>query len=132
MLRKLNRQWRRCLARGRVPGREGFTPVEILMVLLILSVGIIPVAMIQHRARREVTESDKYTEGIIVAQTQLERIKGMGFGAAAPDSGDVGNVRWVAQINNVAFGLDRVVVTATWQNEGAQESLTVTDLMSMR
>jgi prepilin-type N-terminal cleavage/methylation domain-containing protein len=132
MLQKLNTARRRLMTRGPALGRGGFTLVEIMMVLLILALGIIPVAIIQHQARREVTESDRYTEGIIVAQTQLERIKGMGFGNAVPDSGNVGNVDWVARVNNVSFGLDRVVVTATWQNDGVEESLTVTDLMSLR
>ena len=115
-----------------MPGREGFTLVEIMMVLVILSVGILPVAVIQHRARKEVSESNRYTEGIVIASSQLERIKGMGFGNAAADSGAAGNVNWVARINNVAFGLDRITVTASWQNDNVVESLTVTDLVSMR
>lgn len=132
MLNKLSQAWRRFLGCGPTVGREGFSLVEILMVLMILSVGILPIAVIQHRARKEVNESDRYTEGITIASAQLERIKGMGFGNAAADSGAVGNVNWVAQINNVAFGLDRIVVTASWQNDNVVESLTVTDLMSMR
>ncbi len=132
MLNKLNRAWRRFLSRGSVAGREGFTLVEILMVMMILSIGVLPIAVIQHRARKEVSEADRYTEGIVIASSQLERIKGMGFGNAAADSGAVGHVNWTAQINNVTFGLDRIVVTASWQNENVIESLTVTDLVSMR
>jgi prepilin-type N-terminal cleavage/methylation domain-containing protein len=132
MLNKLQRAWLRFRGRGAAVPREGFTLVEIMMVLLILSVGILPVAAIQHQARKEVSEADRYTEGITIASTQLERIKGMGFGVATPDSGAAGQVNWVAQINNVSFGLDRIVVTASWQNGNAIESLTLTDLMSMR
>jgi len=132
MLNKLNLAWKKFLSRGPVLGRDGFTLVEILMVLMILSVGILPVAVIQHRARQEVSEADRYTNGIVIASTQLERIKGMGFGVAAADSGAIGPVNWTAQITNVSFGLDRIVVTSSWQNGGAVESLTVTDLISMR
>lgn len=132
MLKKMNQAWRRFLSRGPRAGREGFTLVEILMVLMILSIGILPVAVIQSRARKEVSEADRYTEAINIASAQLERIKGMGFGVAAPDSGASGNVNWNAQITNVAFGLDRIIVTASWQNEGTVESMTVTDLVSMR
>ncbi len=132
MLKKLNQTWRRFLSRGSVPGREGFTLVEILMVLMILSIGVLPIAVIQHRARKEVSESDRYTQGIVIASSQLERIKGMGFGNAVADAGNAGEVAWVAQVNNVAFGLDEIVVTATWQNDGVVETLTVTDLVSMR
>lgn len=132
MLKSFYGSWRKFLARGPVVGRAGFSLVEILMVLMILSVGILPIAVIQHRARKEVNESDRYTEGMVIASTQLERIKGMGFGNAAPDSGAVGNVRWFADVTNVAFGLDRVQVTASWQNDNIVETLTVTDLVSMR
>ncbi len=132
MLKQLNQRWRRFLSQGSVPGREGFTLVEILMVLVILSVGVLPIAVIQSRARKEVSEADRYTEGIVIASTQLERIKGMGFGVAAADSGDVGHVNWTAQVNNVSFGLDQIVVTTSWQNDGVTETLTVTDLVSMR
>ncbi len=132
MLNKLNRAWRRFMTQGPSLGREGFTLIEILVVLMILSVGILPIAVIQHRARQEVSEADRYTEGITIASAQLERIKGMGFGAAVPDSGAAGHVNWVANVNNVSFGLDRIVVTASWQNGSVMETLTVTDLVSMR
>jgi prepilin-type N-terminal cleavage/methylation domain-containing protein len=134
MMNKLNRMivnWRR---RGPKvsPNREGFSLVEIMMVLMILSVGIIPLAVIQHRARRDVEASDVYTQSLNVAQSQLERIKGMGFGNAVADSGAVGNIQWVARVNNVSFGLDQVTVTSTWQGGGGLQTLTVADLVSMR
>lgn len=132
VLSRIDKAWRRFRGRGPTVGRDGFSLVEIVMVLLILSVGILPIAVVQHRARKEVNESDRYTEGITIASAQLERIKGLGFGNAAADSGYTGNVKWVAQINNVAFGLDRVTVTASWQNGSTVQSLVVTDLMSMR
>ncbi len=115
-----------------VPGREGFTLVEILMTLMILTVGILPLAIIQHRARHEVSESDRYSQGITVAQAQLERIKGLGFGNAVADTGQVGNVGWTAAVTNVSFGLDRIDVAVSWQNGSSVQTLTVSDLVSMR
>ena len=78
MMRGLARRFRRFLARGRIglPGREGFSLVEILMVLIILSIGILPVVIVQHRSRREISESDRYSQAITLAQAQMERIKG--------------------------------------------------------
>ncbi len=132
MLNRMNHAWRKFRSRGPVAGREGFTLVEILMVLMILSIGVLPIAVIQHKARKEVVEADRYTQGIAIASSQLERIKGMGFGNTPADSGAVGHVAWNAQISNVAFGLDRIVVTTSWQNDGVVETLSVTDLVSMR
>lgn len=134
MMRRLAKEARRFLGCGRgvLPGREGFSLVEILMVLMILTVGIIPLAVIQHRARKDVSESDIYTVSMNVAQSQLERMKGLGFGVAVPDSGQAGNIRWVARVTNVSFGLDRIEVTTTWAGEGGDQTLTVADLVSMR
>ncbi len=112
--------------------RDGFTLVEILMVLFILSVGILPLAVIQHHARREVTDADHYTEAMLVAQDQLERIKGQGFGVAVSDSGVAGNITWVCNVTNQSFGLDRLELTASWQVRGDTRSMTVADVVSMR
>lgn len=133
MLRRIYRIFhRRRSVRRAVPGRGGFTLVEIMMVLLILSVGVLPIAIIQHRARREVGEADRHTQAIAVAQMQIERLKAMGFGNIPNENGVVGVVAWNAQVTNVAFGLDRIDVVATWQNGGVAEALTVSDLVSMR
>lgn len=129
MMRRMNQTTRNLLSHA---GNDGFTLVEIMMVLMILTVGVLPIAVIQHQARQEVSEADRYTQGLEVAQLHLERIKGMGFGNAAADSGAAGNIQWNAQVNNVAFGLDRVIVTASWRNDGQQEQITLADLVSSR
>lgn len=128
MLTTIQRRLRRVLRSN----RDGFSLVEILVVLMIISVGILPIAVVQHRAQREVTKSDHYTEAITVAQSQLERLKGQGFGIAAPDSGLDGRISWSAQIVNVTFGLDRIQVTASWENHDGGQSVTIADLVSMR
>jgi len=128
MLTRLHRALRRAMQSN----REGFSLVEILMVLMIISVGIIPIAVIQHRARREVTESNHYAQAVTVAQTQIERIKGRGFGNAASDSGQNGRIAWAAQVTNVSFGLDRIEVTASWENADGVQSVQIADLVSMR
>lgn len=134
MLRTLNKRIRRFLGRGQLPGpnREGFSLIEILMVLMILTVGVLPIAIIQHQARGEVSESDRYTQGIELAQFHMERAKGMGFGNAVPDSGALGQVQWSLTVTNVAFGMNRLEVTTRWQNDGVEESLTLANLVSMR
>lgn len=129
MLRKL---WQLSRLPAAKVARDGFSLVEILMVLMILTVGVLPIALIQHRARQEVTEADHHTQAIAVAQSQLERIKALGFGNIVGENGQVGPVTWVAQVNNVGFGLDRVTVTTTWRNKADIETMTISSLVSMR
>lgn len=111
---------------------DGFTLVEIMMVLVILTVGILPLAVIQHRARNEVMNSDLRTRGITVAQDQLERMKGMGFGNAVTDTGVVDGVSYMSTVTNVSFGLDRLEVTVSWLDGADHNSLTLADMISMR
>ena len=134
MMRKMNRKFRNLLATGRLPGfgREGFTLVEIMMVLMILTLGVLPIAVIQHRSSRAVVEADRHTQGIQVAKMHLERIKGLGFGNAVDQAGQEGNITWAAVITNVAFGLDRIEVTTTWTTDRGPQTLTLADLISTR
>jgi len=134
MMSKLNRKIRNMMATGRLRafGREGFTLIEIMMVLMILTLGVLPIAVIQHRARDQVSEADRATQAMEVGQMHLERISGMGFGNLVAGNGKVGQITWNATVTNVSFGMDRVEVTVSWNNDGFQESITMADLVSMR
>jgi prepilin-type N-terminal cleavage/methylation domain-containing protein len=112
--------------------RDGFSLVEMMVVLVILVIGILPLAIIQSQARHDVSRSDRFTQAITVAQRQLELMKGAGFGNAAPDSGQTGQIQWSSSVQNVAFGLDRIAVTVTWQDGLRNRTLQVADLVSMR
>ena len=115
-----------------MPDRDGFTLVEILVVLAILTIGILPLAMVQTQARHEVSKSDRFTQAITLAQSQLEQMKGAGFGNAVPDSGQVGAIQWRTAVQNVSFGLDRLEVTVNWFDGARDQTLLVSDLVSTR
>lgn len=123
---------RRRRAAHAAPGRDGFSLVEIMIVMVVLAIGVIPIAVVQSHARREVVKADRHTEAIALAQAQIERLKGLGFGNIADEQGVEGTFAWQATVQNVSFGLDRVDVTVTWDTAAAAESLTISNLVSMR
>ena len=59
-------------------------------------------------------------------------MKGLGFGNAATDTGEVGGVKYMTSVTNVSFGLDRLEVTVSWQDGAQESSLTLADFISMR
>lgn len=114
------------------PDRGGFTLVEIMVVMVVLVIGILPLAMVQNRARQDVRQSDRFTQAITLAQEQLEQMKGEGFGNAAADSGTVGQVGWESRVSLVAFGLERIEVEVSWQDVQGNRSLVLADMVSVR
>lgn len=112
--------------------RRGFTLVEVLVVLVIIAIGIMPLALVQTRARQEVTESDRYTRAVTLAQRQLEWTKGMGFNAAVSDSGYVGDLAWRTRVEDVDIGLRRVAVVVTFTQGAQADTLRMASLLSLR
>lgn len=122
---------RRLLARSRRRD-DGFTLVEVLVVMVILAIGILPLALVQSRARAEVQEADNYTRAVTIAQRELEWVKGQGFAAAAPDSGLESGVAWRTQVTDVDVGLRRIDVSVVFNQGALPDTLRMTSLLSMR
>jgi prepilin-type N-terminal cleavage/methylation domain-containing protein len=112
--------------------KDGFTLPEVLVVMVILAVGVLPLTLIQTRARAEVNETDRYTQAVTLAQQQLEWAKGQGFGNAVADSGRTGQVSWRTNVQQVAFGLERIEVRVIFQQGSRPDTLRVASLVSMR
>jgi prepilin-type N-terminal cleavage/methylation domain-containing protein len=111
----------------------GFSLVELMVVLVILTIGLLPLALVQTRAQQDVFESGQFSEALHVAQMQMEEVKSQGFNNAASDSGMVDNVySWRTNVNNIGTGLNRVTVQVSWNEKGQIRNVQVVDLMSFR
>ena len=112
---------------------KGFSLIELMVVLVILTIGLLPLALVQTRASEDVTESGQFSEAVRVAELQMESAKALGFGNVATDSGTVdGFYTWDRQVTNVSLGLDQIVVDVQWNEKGDPRNITVRDMISFR
>lgn len=112
--------------------RAGFSLVEVLVVMVILSIGILPLALVQARARAEVQEADNYTRAVTIAQRQMEMVKGLGYAAAVSDTGMTDGVTWRTTVTDPDMGLRQIDVEVIFNQGGEPDTLAMTSLLSMR
>jgi prepilin-type N-terminal cleavage/methylation domain-containing protein len=113
-------------------GRDGFTLVEVLVVLVIISIGVLPLALVQTRAKQDVTESATFSRAATLAQDRLEWAKGMGFANAEADSGLDGSLFWRTDVEDIDLGLRRVRVSVVFNRGSEVDTVQVASLLSMR
>ena len=118
-------------------GERGFSLVELMVVMVILTIGLLPLAFIQTRAQQNVSDSGRFTEALALAQLQMETAKSLGSGNVAADSGAVDNYTWRRDVVNLVPGpfparLDRVSVSVFWNEHSRQRNLEIVNMMSAR
>jgi len=112
---------------------SGFTLVELMVVLVILTIGLLPLALVQTRAQQDVFESGQFSDAVQVAQLQMESAKSLGFGNMPADSGMIDTVYdWNRQVTNVSLGLDQITLTVDWMEKGEPKNIVIRDMISMR
>lgn len=111
---------------------QGFSLVELMVVLVVLAIGLLPLAFVQTRAQQEVVDSGRQSEAVALAQLQMETAKSQGFGVAVDANGAVGNYTWTQTVTNVSFGLDQITVTVNWSERGQPRSVSMINRVSMR
>jgi prepilin-type N-terminal cleavage/methylation domain-containing protein len=110
----------------------GFSLVELMVALVILTIGLLPLAFVQTRAQQDVFDSGRHTEALAIAQLQMEETKSLGFGAAQPDTGQVDSYTWIRDVQNISNGLDQITVTVNWNERGDPRTVRLINRISFR
>jgi Tfp pilus assembly protein PilV len=108
------------------------TLIELMIVLVIIAIGILPIAAVQTNSGRDVVATGQHTRALAIAQGQMEVARAAGFTAVQPDSGQVDGFNWKTEVATVSPGLVRVDVTVAWTEQGAPQSLQLNSLLSRR
>ena len=113
----------------------GVTLIELMIVLVLVSIGILALSGIQTHSTTDVYTTGRRTAAISVAQTQMETKRSMGYAAAVSDTGSTGIYNWTSVVDTVGpaiNGLNRITVTVNWTVDGVSDSVQLVNLLSDR
>ncbi|BCR07009.1 hypothetical protein DESUT3_40780 [Desulfuromonas versatilis] len=114
----------------------GFTLVELLISLVIFSIGILAVGSMQLTSMKGNTQAVMMTEGLAVAEDKMEELLTLAYDGPELDVGDheetVDNntINWsVTEDTSRTYSLKDILLSVTWSEKGQQKSV---ELRSLR
>ena len=112
---------------------HGFTLIEVMIALSIMSVGVLSIGLAQLSALKLSTMSSRLSQGMYLAEEQMEIFRSMPWGATfttavvdqpdptnpiLPVNGDAAsyNRSWTIVPNQAPHNLTEITITVTWTN----------------
>lgn len=111
---------------------QGITLIELMVVLVLVSIGVLTLCAVQTRSFTDVHRSGRYTEALEIAEMRMETARAGGFTLATSDSGTVNGINWSCIVSNDAADLRRATVTVSWTDGEVPRSLQLVSLLSQR
>ncbi|MBN2255859.1 MAG: prepilin-type N-terminal cleavage/methylation domain-containing protein [Deltaproteobacteria bacterium] len=122
---------RTCMTVDKEKGRrnKGFTLIEVMIALFILSVGLLAVATMQISAIRGNRMGNDITQATFLAEDTLEQLKNSSNIAAVANGNDVVGIYNRNWTLTAASGVARTVtVTVSWSIMGTNHAVTLTTI----
>ncbi len=112
---------------------SGFTLIEVMIALAIMSIGVLSLGVAQLTALRMSSTSSRLSQAMYLAEEQMEIFRSMPWGATftalvvdqpdpgnpiLPVAGDASayNRSWTIQPNQPPHNLSEITITVTWVN----------------
>ena len=112
---------------------SGFTLIEVMIALAIMSIGVLSLGVAQLTAMRMSSTSSHLSQAMYLAEEQMEIFRSMPWGATftalvvdqpdpgnpiVPVAGDASayNRSWTIQPNQPPHNLSEITITVTWVN----------------
>jgi type IV pilus assembly protein PilV len=130
--------------KGRPNGEGGFTLLEVIIAISVLTIGLLAVASMQIAAIRGNDNASHITEATTLAQDRLEKLLAMTYTDAqildgnpavgtpttytvATPPGFTGyNLSYSVDVNNPVLNAKLISVTISWQYKGAPKQTVLT------
>jgi type IV pilus assembly protein PilV len=118
-------------------GEKGFTLLEVIVAISILTFGLLAVASMQMTAIRGNYNASNITEATTVAQDRLENLMGLLYSDPLldpdnylsdpnPPSPSGYTITYVVSDNNPITNTRLIAVTVQWQDKGVQKQTVLT------
>lgn len=116
----------------RKPGRgdSGFSLIEIMVALVVLSIGILALSAIQTQSSTNVYSTGRAAGALALAQERLEISRSAGYAGAVSDSGQSGPYAWTTRVDSVALELHQINVAVNWNESSGPRALQLQTLVS--
>ena len=116
---------------------KGLTLLEVLVAMVVLSLGLLALAKMQITAVQVNAASGRLTQGTAIAQDKVEQLMALPYtDAKLDDQTPVGEVttytetrpaqgytiEWKVDQDALAVGVKTINVTVTWSNRGRQKT----------
>jgi type IV pilus assembly protein PilV len=124
-------------SKSQVSIEDGFTLIEIMITLVILSIGLTSLAGLQVSAIKGNTFSKRMTAAVSIANEKLEQMKDTDYANILSESStqitrsNVSFTRQVTVTNNSPLANTKTVnVTVTWSDGSNSHSVPITTIIS--
>jgi type IV pilus assembly protein PilV len=125
------------MSKSQLSIEDGFTLIEIMITLVILSVGLTALAGLQVSAIKGNTFSKRMTAAVSIANQKLEQLKDTDYANILSESSTQitqSNMRFTRQVtvtNNSPLANTKTVnVTVTWSDGSNSHSVPITTIIS--
>jgi type IV pilus assembly protein PilV len=127
--------------KSQVSIEDGFTLIEIMITLVILSIGLVALAGLQVSAIKGNTFSKRMTTAVSIANQKLEQLKDTAYAnvlsesstqitISQPNQPSMNFTRQVTVTNGPLANTKTVNVTVTWSDGSNSHSVPITTIIS--
>lgn len=117
--------------RAKLETEKGFTMIEVIIAISVLTIGILAVSSMQVSAIRGNSFAGRQSEGTTIALDRLEKLMSLSYGDAdlaagshtAPSPSSRYTVAWNVSDDSPMDNAKRVIVTVRWTAHGAQKNV---------
>jgi type IV pilus assembly protein PilV len=125
------------MSKSLMRSEEGFTLIEIMITLVILSIGLVALAGLQVSAIKGNAFSKRMTAAVSIANQKLEQLKDTAYANILSESSTQitqSNIQFTRQVtvtNNSPLANTKTVnVTVTWSDGSNSHSVPITTIIS--